>query len=207
MHAEGRAMVGAMGTLFRGEQAAGAWIDLFDPAEEPFGATRRSISVGRDPRSGTVTDSGQALWFVDHVSNAASLLRVESTTDIRTMTVGQGPVAAFTLGKRYGVTLDSTAETATIVDLQKMERLETLVLDGEPRGGVMSPDGNTLVVSLGGNAWPPRASGAAIIEGDPPKLVATLPTGQGASRVAISKDGTRAVVANYGDKSLTVIER
>jgi hypothetical protein len=204
----GRPCVGALGTLFRAGRPAGAWIDLFDPTETPFGATRRSVSVGRDPHPGTVTRDHTALFFADHVSNTASLLTVEATTETKTVTVGQGPIAAFLMGDdRYGVTLDSKARTATVIDLADMTRLSTLMLTGSPSHGATSPDGTKLFIALGGAAWPPTESGAVVVEGDPPKVVATLKTDRGASRVAASPDGTKAAIANHSGKSITLIER
>lgn len=205
---EGRVMVGAIGTLYQGERSTGAWIDLFDPSEEPFGATRRSISAGRDPRAGVATHGGTRLFYVDHVSNVASLLEVGGSTHVNSVMVGRGPVGAFAMAAdRYGVTLDSGSRTVTIIELARMERVATLMLGGSPRDGALSPDGSTLVVSLGGDAWPPTGSGAVVIAGDPPTVIATLETGKGASRVAMSPDGRRAAVANYHDKALTLIER
>jgi len=199
--------IGAIGTLVRAGRPAGAWIDLFDPTETPFGATRRSVSVGRDPRPGTVTADRTALFFADHVSNTASLLSVDASTETKTVTVGQGPVAAFLLGDdRYGVTLDSEARTATVVELAEMKRLSTLMLNGSPSHGAAAPDRSRLFVALGGTTWPPTESGAAVIEGDPPKVVATLETDRGAARVAASPDGHRAAIANHFAKSITVIE-
>ncbi len=203
-----RPCVGAIGTLFRAGRPAGAWIDLFDPTETPFGATRRSVSVGRDPHPGAVTMDRTGLFFADHVSNTASLLTVDGTTETKTVTVGQGPIAAFLLSEdRYGVTLDSKARTATVIDLADMTRLSTLMLTGSPSHGATAPDGTKLFIALGGAAWPPKESGAAVIEGDPPKVVATLKTDRGASRVAASPVGTRAAIANHFAKTITVIER
>ncbi len=203
-----RPCVGALGTLFRAGRPAGAWIDLFDPTETPFGATRRSVSVGRDPHPGAVTRDRTALFFPDHVSNTASLLTVDATTETKTVTVGQGPIAAFLLSDdRYGVTLDAKARTATVIDLADMTRLSTLMLTGSPSHGAAAPDGTKLFISLGGTTWPPTESGAAVVEGDPPKVVATLKTDRGAARVATSPDGTRAAIANHFAKTISVIER
>ncbi|HZO15366.1 MAG TPA: hypothetical protein VFB62_18960 [Polyangiaceae bacterium] len=204
---EGRPYIGALGTSHRAGRPIGAWIDLFDPHETPFGATRRSIAVGRDPRQGGLTRDQGTLWFVDYAANVASVLRIDPTTHLETITAGHGPVAAFLLGAdRYGVTLDAKARTATVLDTKKKTAIATLMLEGEPHDGATSPDGSALFVSLGGTSWPPREQGAAVIAGDPPEVVATLKTGRGASRVAVAKSGMRAVVANYVDKALTVIE-
>jgi hypothetical protein len=64
-----------------------------------------------------------------------------------------------------------------------------------------------LFVTLGGTDWPPKGSGVVLIAGEPPKIVTTLTTGKGAISVAVSKDGARAAVASYYDKSITVFEQ
>ncbi len=205
---EHRANIGAMGILRSGGRSVGAWLDLFDPSEEPFGATRRSISVGRDPRPGAVSSDGSKLFFADYVSNSATLLSLRGRTESSTITVGQAPVAATMLaGDRYGVTLDSGSRTATVIDLSNMTRISTLMLDGEPHQGATSADGSTLFVSLGGSSWPPKGSGAAVVAGEPPRIVHNSETGRGAARVAASRDGRRGAIANYYDRSITIIER
>jgi DNA-binding beta-propeller fold protein YncE len=206
--AEGRPYVAAMGALTHSGRPAGAWIDLFDPVEETFGATRRSISVGREPRSGAVSADGSALFFPDRVSNTAYLLSVAGTTEVKSTAVGQGPEAGFLMaGDRYGVTLNSVARTASVIELSTMKVQSTLMLNGVPRAGATSRDGRTLFVALGGTDWPPKGSGVAVIAGDPPKVVATLPTGVGACAVDVTKDGSRAAVASYFGRSITIVEQ
>lgn len=208
VRAEGRPYLAAMGALSHGGRAAGAWIDLFDPSEEPFGATRRSIFVGREPRAGAVSHDGGALFFPDRVSNTAVLLEIAGTTKVRSTAVGLSPEQGFFMDDdKYGVTLDSKAHTVTVVDLSDMKVASTLMLDGAPCSGAVSLDGRTLFVSLGGTEWPPKGSGVAVIAGDPPRIVATLPTGLGACAVTVSRDGTRAAVASYYDKSVTILEQ
>jgi DNA-binding beta-propeller fold protein YncE len=208
VRAEDRPYVAAMGALAYAGRPAGAWIDLFDPNEMPFGATRRSISAGREPRKGAVTESGSAIFFPDRVSNTATLLGVAGTTDAKVTAVGQRPEAAFVLGgDRWGVTLNGGSRTASVVDLTTMKVRRTLMLDGEPRTGVASRDRRTLFVTLGGSEWPPQGSGVMVVAGDPPRVVASLPTGKGAIAVAVSKDGTRAAVASYYDKTVTIVEQ
>lgn len=208
LQAEGRPYVGAMGMLTRGGRAAGAWIDLFDPSETPFGATRRSISVGREPGPGAVTADGGALFFADRVSNTATLLRVAGTTEVKETAVGLTPKAAFLMaGDHYGVTLNSAARTASVIDLATMKVESTLMLNGVPRTGAASRDGSMLYVALGGSEWPPKGSGVVVIAGDPPKVTSSLSTGKGAIAVAVSKDGSKAAVASYYDKSITLLEQ
>jgi DNA-binding beta-propeller fold protein YncE len=207
VRAEGRPYLAAVGALEHGGAPAGAWLDLFDPAESPFGATRRSISIGREPRAGALTSDDGALFFPDRVSNTATLLRVTGTTDAKLTAVGQTPEAAFVMnGDRYGVTINAGARSASVVKLATMKVESTLMLDGVPRTGVTSSDQKTLFVVLGGTDWPPRGNGVAVIQGDPPKVVASLTTGEGPCAVAVAKDGSHAVVANYWSKSLTVID-
>ncbi|WP_437607542.1 hypothetical protein WMF20_42830 [Sorangium sp. So ce834] len=208
VQAEGRPYIAALGALTHAGRPAGAWIDLFDPSESPFGATRRSIAVGREPREGDITLDGGAVFFPDRLSNTAILLSVAGVTETRKAPVGVGPTAGFLLHEdRYGITLNADARTASVIDLSTMTVKSTLPLSGVPRTGVTSPDRKTLFVALGGTQWPPSGSGVAVIAGDPPRVVASLPTGKGACAVAVSKDGARAVVASYWDRSITVLEQ
>ncbi len=208
VRAEKRPYIGAMGALAHGGQPAGAWIDLFDPSEAPFGATRRSISVGREPRSGAITTDGSALFFPDRVSNTAMLLKVAGVTEAKQVAVDQTPEAGFLMNEdRFGVTINSAARTASVIALPQMVVKNTLMLSGMPCSGEVSTDRRTLFVSLGGTDRPPRGSGVDIITGDPPKVVGSLPTGKGACAVAVSKDGRRAAVASYFSKSITILEQ
>ncbi len=208
VRAEDRPYVAALGALSHGGRAAGAWIDLFDPTEEPFGATRRSIFVGREPRVGAISRNGETLFFPDRVSNKAVQLVFAGTTTLRSTPVGSSPEQGFFMNDdRHGITLDSKARTVSVVDLATMKLETTLMLDGVPATGAVSLDGRTLFVSLGGTEWPPKGSGLAVITGDPPRIVQTLETQQGASAVDVSRDGTRAVVASYYGKSVFIIEQ
>lgn len=208
VRAENRAYVAAMGALQYAGRPGGAWIDLFDPSESPFGASRRSISVGREPMKGDVTLDGGSIFFPDRVSNSATLLTVATATEAKVVAVGQSPEAAFLLaGDRYGITINSAARTATVVELSTMRVKSTLMLDGEPRTGTTSRDRRTLFVALGGGAWPPVDSGVMVIGGEPPNVLASLGTGKGAIAVAVSRDGSRAAVASYWDRTITILEQ
>lgn len=206
----GRPHLAALGALTHAGRPAGAWIDMFDPSESPFGATRRSAEVGRDPRLGAVTSDGRSIFFPDFAANSATLIDVGEDTKARSYDVGQGPIAGYVFaGDRRGVTLNATARTASVVDLAApadRPSIATLMLAGEPRMGRLSPDRSTLFVALGGREEPPRGSGVAIIAGDPPEIVANLGTGTGAISIGVAKDGARAAVANYFSKSITVLE-
>lgn len=196
----------AMGGLSHNGRPAGAWVDLFDPKEAPFGATRRSISVGREPRGGSVTAAGDAIFFADRHTNSANMLLVKGETESKTAEVGQEPVAAFTMfGGLYGVTLNAGNNTASVVTLKDMS-VATLMLPGTPRTGVTTPSGNGLFAVLGGSSNPPRGGGVAIIAGDPPQVITTLETGEGAINAATNKDGSKIIVANYFGKSVSIFE-
>ncbi|MCC6527174.1 MAG: hypothetical protein IT373_31285 [Polyangiaceae bacterium] len=206
--ADGRSFIGAMGVMQRGGRPVGAWLDLFDPAETPFGATRRSIKVGRDPRAGSVSADRSSILFADAATNQLNLLRVDAATAMRSADVDQGPVGAFLLeGDRFGVTINAEARTATVVDLESMKRVRSLMLNGTPNSTATSPDGRLLLVSLGGTSWPPVGQGLVVIAGDPPAIEAALDTDRGASNIAIAPDSRHAAVANYYDRSLTLLER
>ncbi len=110
-------------------------------------------------------------------------------------------------GDRFGVTLNSEARTASVIELSSMKVVSTLVLNGVPRSGAPSPDRSLLFISLGGSDWPPKGSGVVIVGGDPPRVIESLPTGKGAVAVAVSKDSARGAVASYYDRSITILEQ
>jgi hypothetical protein len=207
LHGHGRSFVGALGTLHQGKAPTSAILELFDPFEKPFGATRRSVSLGRDPRGGAVSPDGKTLLCADHLGNNAWLFDTEASRRPTAIPVGQGPIAAYILEGRHGVTLDAQARTATVIELESAKRTNTLMLPDTPRTGATSPDGKWLAVTLGGSAWPPTGSGVVLIADSPPRIVTRLATGAGASRVTFARDGKRAVVTCYAENELTVLER
>lgn len=207
MRSGDRTYVGALGVVSQDGASAGARLELFDPTERPFAATRRSISVGRDPRGGAVAEDGGALFLADHAASGAWHVRLDAQERPSPIAVGSGPIAAFFLGTRYGITLDAQAQTATVIALGESRRTTTLMLPGAPSHGATSRDGALLFVALGGSQAPPTGSGLAILGDDPPRVIGQVETGAGAHRVAVSAEGTRAAVANYASRTITIVER
>lgn len=206
--AENRPYVAAIGALQHAGRHAGSWVDLFDPTETPFGATRRSIPLGRDLGEGDVSRDGTLLFFPDRAAGSARLLEVSSTTAADEVAVGGQPAAAFIFGAgRYGITLDGAAKTASVIQLSTMEVIDKLMLGGVPRSGELSPDRGMLFVTLGGDTYPPAGASVTVIGGTPPRVVTSLATGRGATQVAVAPDGTRAAVACWSDRSITVLEQ
>jgi len=75
---------------------------------------------------------------------------------------------------------------------------------GAPNAVAASPAGTVVVANMGDNT-------ATLIDVATKRVVATLPTGNGAHEVAVSHDGRWAVVSNYGVRgapgnTLTVID-
>ena len=145
--------------------------------------------------------------LVDHVANTASLLRVDRQTEQRVITVDRGPIAAFFMhNDTIGVVINAQSHTATVIDVDRFEKSNTIMLAGTPSHAAVTKQGDLLVVALGGEHWPPKESGAVILSGSPLRVSATIDTGRGASRVATAIDGSRAAVACYYDRLITVIE-
>ncbi|MBK8252547.1 MAG: hypothetical protein IPK82_07755 [Polyangiaceae bacterium] len=208
VQAEGRPYVAAIGALEHAGRQAGSWIDLFDPSEQPFGATRRSIPIGRELGEGDVSSDRTMLLFPDLAGSSARLLHVSSMTAASEVMVGAGPSTGFIFGAdKYGITLNTTAKTATVINLAGMEVTDTLMLNGVPRSGTLSPDRKMLFVSMGGDTYPPAGASVTVIADDPPRVVTSLATGRGATQIAVSPDGTRAAVACWSDKSITIFEQ
>lgn len=207
LHSHGRAFVGVLGTSRVGNAPTSAILELFDPFEKPFGATRRSVSLGRDPRGGAVSPDGKKLICADKLSNSAWIYDTEAQKRPTSIAVGQGPTAAFVLDGRHAITLDAQGRTATVIDLETEKRSNTLMLPDAPIDGATSADGKWLAVTLGGSSFPPRGSGVVLISDSPPRIVARHSTGTGPTRVAFSRDAKRAVVTCFTEGELTLLER
>lgn len=200
-----RTYVGAMGSLRRGGRYTGSWIDLFDPSEVPFAATRRSMAVGRAP-AGVVGSDRKQLLLADRAANRATLYDMQGTDPPKSVRVGNEPIAAYLMRQdRYGVTLDAESHTATVIDAGTMKRLNTLMLPATPSHGALSADRKRLFVALGGDSWPPQGSGAVVIGGDPPQVMQRLDTGRGVTRVTTRREGHGAAIISYVDRQVTVL--
>ncbi len=211
---EGRPHVAVVGGVLPSSSAQTSaapesWVELFDPNERPFGATRRSIAAGREPRVGAASADGTRLALPDRASNVVRLIDLEAGGDSRAVPVGLRPEAAAFVGPsdRWVVVADAGASTATVVDSQGTALPTTHPLGGVPRTLLLSPDRTAVFVLLGGPDWPPRGRGLVVMSGDPPRVTQTLPTGEGPCAIAISPDGRRVAVASYWERSVTVLER
>ena len=118
---------------------------------------------------------------------------------------GPQPIAAFPWSGGRAVAIGAAGE-ATVASLERREVVGTVALGGVPSAAVATPDGKNILVALGGG---PRGRGAmtAVIGGDPPRVEATLKTGEGASAVAVGASGRLGVVTASWARSLAVLRR
>ena len=139
----------------------------------------------------------------------ASLIDLATEAVVATVATGEGPheVAVSPDGRRalatnYG-TQAAPGSTLTLIDIEEGRALRTIAL-GEhrrPHGVAWLPDGKRAVVTV-------EASRALlVVDTDAGTVEAAIKTDQDVSHmVALSKDGTRAFVANIGSGSVTLVD-
>ncbi len=93
VQAEGRPYIAALGALTHAGRPAGAWIDLFDPSESPFGATRRASRSGASRARATSRGMAAPCSSPIGCPTRRSLLSVAGVTETRKTPVGVGPTA------------------------------------------------------------------------------------------------------------------
>lgn len=183
-----------------------AWLDLFDPLESPFGATRRTIPLGRDPARGRVGLHRGTIAFVDKRANTLAQLDVIQPTPRKEVHVGRSPIAVeYMHDDATLVTVNAGSRSLSVIDARTLQVTDTLVMDEEPGSSATSVDGSVLFVGLGGTRWPPEGSGVDVYGGRPLRKLDRFPTGSGCGQIATHASG-RAVVANHSDRSLSLLE-
>jgi len=199
--AHGRPAIAVMGGIFRmsmlsGYSApAGAWVDLINPDETPFGASRRSLSAGVQPRTPGVTSDGGRLLFPDRMSNQVTLVQLDSADAPATLGVGVRPeeVVVFP-GDRHAVSLDNGSSSLTIIALAPFARESTIPLTTPPTAATSSTIGGYVAVALGGKRG--EGQGVILLAGEPPRIAARAVTGRGPSAIATSANGNMLATAN-----------
>ena len=203
VQSHGRFSAAVMGGVFRiwwsgrGSTPIGAWVDLIDPGETPFAATRRSISAGRQPRDPDVAFGGTRLIFPDRVSNQVTSVDLEGSTPPQTIGVGVRPERVVVLpGDRYALSLDAVSRSLTVMGLQPLAYETTLPLEAAPTSAAVSPVRGYAAISLGGARG--DGEGVVLVAGTPPRIVARGTTGRGPLDVAASADGSTLATADRG---------
>ncbi|MBI3726164.1 c-type cytochrome [bacterium] len=103
---------------------------------------------------------------------------------------------------RWAVTANATADTASLVDLDKGEVAAEVPVGKRPFAVALSRDGKRAVVTN----WMSRS--VSVLEVAPPALrtIGTVEVGYEPRGVAISPDGSRAFVALSGDDAVSVVD-
>lgn len=178
---------------------AGTTVDIFDiaraekietidlaPNRAPHG-----IVWTRDNRLVITTEGSGTLTVVEMGTGVVSA--VETGQD------GSHMVAVSPdLSRAYVANLGSG--TASVIDLQAMEKLTDLPVGAAAEGIALTPDGGQL--------WVADRDGAKVAVFDTGTLerIGEVAVGENPIRVAISPDGRTAITSNFGEGTLSVID-
>lgn len=103
---------------------------------------------------------------------------------------------------RWAVTANATADTASLVDLEKGEVAAEVAVGKRPFAVALSRDGRRAVVT----SW--RSGSVTVLDVVPPSLrvAGTVDVGYEPRGVAVAADGSRAFVALSGDDAVSVVD-
>lgn len=176
------------------------------------GALEARVKIGEEPEGVTVRPDGREVWVTCEGDNRVYAVDTATLKVVARIPTGARPrMIVFTRdGKTAFVTNENSASVAVIdtathkpeskdgVTFPKIEEAQT---PPRPMGAVLTPDGQTVLVSLG------RASAIATIAVADRK-VAGIITGVGARPwgIDVNTDGTRAYTANGPSGDISVID-
>ncbi|MDI3285758.1 zinc ribbon domain-containing protein [Polyangium sp. 15x6] len=178
---------------------------VLDPAAKPFGGARAAWSSLLEPRASAVPPSASSERALLFDRATAKVMGFSVGTEPRLAPAGPQPIAAFPWPGDRAVVIGAAGE-ATLVSLEHREVLATVALGGVPSAAVLSPEGRTILVALGGG---PRGKGATTVAlgGEPLRIVSTLQTGEGSHVVSVAPKGRLALVAAASARGVTVLRR
>jgi YVTN family beta-propeller protein len=158
--------------------------------EIPLGEFRRPHGIDVDPKTGLLAVTAEApdqLLIVDPVKR--KVVKHFDTKGKTSHMVKLGP------GAKWAYVSNTSSGTVSAINLDsgEVKRIET---GDRPEGGVLSKDGKELYV-------PNRESNnITVIDTAKNQAIATIPTGKGPVRIAITPDGSTLVYALTHEKKL-----
>jgi YVTN family beta-propeller protein len=143
--------------------------------------------------------------YVPSATNQLSVIDTATNTLVTTLPTGANPVgvAVSPAGNRVYVTnLDDG--TMSVIDALRNRVLSPVTVGPQPLGLQVSPDGrNIAVATFGPNGNPSHT--ISIVEGGT-GLVTLVGVGSGPSAVAYNPSGSRLYVANYVERSISIVD-
>ncbi len=160
-----------------------------------------TIEVGMTPRAVAFTPDGGKAYVANQ--NGASVSVIDTQDD--NTVIRHVPAGGFALGaavnpagdRAYVATSGAGSGSGLVVIDTATDAIVTTITVGEARGVAVAPDGRVYVS---------HDDSVSIVDPATNTVATTVPTGQTAYGVSLSRDGARAYVVNTNGASVSVID-
>ena len=183
-------------------------VSVIDTATNTVTAT---VNVGIRPRGIAVTPDGTKVYVMNYGSNNISI--IDTANDTVTATVNaENPWGIAISPDRTKVYVTNNGENVSVIDTATNTVTGTVSVGGLLDGVAVSPDGTKVYVT---NGWYKGDDGpyyaldigtVSVIDTATNTITATVGVGSIPSGVAVSPDGTKVYVTNFGSENVSVID-
>ena len=173
---------------------------VFDPSQNY--KLLKTIIVGKNPMEITFSADGTKAFVPNYGANTVSIIDVATQTVLKTVSVGNAPVAAWAGndGKMY--VQNEEGKSISVIDATTMTVETTLDLGFKPNYAALNSNNNELWVSqLAGDSIAYFQKNATAWE-----LKGKIQTANNPHAIVFSNDGKTAFVTNNGANSVSVID-
>ncbi len=157
------------------------------------------IDVGSTPTSVAITSDGSRAYVADYASDTVSVINTATLSRVATIPVGDGPIAvAAAPDQSRGAYVAEFlgGSISVITDILATDKISGLA---GPAGVAVAADGKTVYATQSAEDTLAAVSPAT------GSITAATPVGDSPRGVAVSADGSRAVVANRFSNTATTI--
>jgi len=159
-----------------------------------------TIDVGMTPRAIAFTSDGGKAYVANQNGGSVSVIDTQDNSVTRALPVGGFALATAVnpAGTRAYVAVSGAgAASGLIVVNTATDAIVASIPVGEARGVAVAPDGRIYVT---------HDDSVSIVDPETNAVVTTVPTGETAYGVSVSRDGARAYVVNTNGHSVSVID-
>jgi YVTN family beta-propeller protein len=162
----------------------------------------KTIAVGKNPMEITFSADGTKAFVPNHGGNTVSVIDVATQTVLKTVSVGNAPVAAWAGGDGKMYVQNEEGKSISVIDATSMAVEETVNLGFKPNYAAFNSTNNELWVSeLGSDSVAYCQKNGSNWE-----LKGKIQTANNPHAIVFSNDGKTAFVTNNGANSVSVID-
>jgi len=183
-------------------------VSVIDTATNTVTAT---VNVGARPRGIAISPDGTKAYVMNYGSNEISIIDTANDTVTATMNT-ENPLGIAISPDGTKVYVTNNGESVSVIDTTTNAVTASVPVGGRLDGVAVSPDGTKVYVTNGwykgddGPYYALEIGTVSVIDTATNAITATVSVGHLPLGVAVSPDGTKVYVANFGSANISVID-